>query len=149
MHQLATNIALILTKLRGFQLFDTSQNSISNFFEKKLGFHAVVLVKTFPLMYQLATNVGLILTKLRGFQLFDTSKSKFNFKLLWKKKLGFHAVVLVKTFPLVYQLATNVGLILTKPGWFIFLGYGQTDTVLESWYGNMSAHKKIQLKAQN
>ena len=29
------------------------------------------------------------------------------------------------------------------------LGYGQTDTVLESSYGNMSAHKKFQLKAQN
>ena len=26
---------------------------------------------------------------------------------------------------------------------------GQTDTVLESSYGNMSAHKKFQLKAQN
>ena len=34
----------------------THKNSISNFFEKKfkfLGFHAVVLVKTFPLMYQI------------------------------------------------------------------------------------------------
>ena len=26
---------------------------------------------------------------------------------------------------------------------------GQTDTVLESSHGNMSAHKKFQLKAQN
>ena len=43
-------------KLRWFQLFVKSQNS--NFFEKKkkiqfFGFHGVVLVKTFPLMYQL------------------------------------------------------------------------------------------------
>ena len=30
-----TNVGLILTKLRWFQLFSTSQNSISNFFEKK------------------------------------------------------------------------------------------------------------------
>ena len=33
-----------------------------------------------------------------------------------------------------------------------FLGVrtdGQTDRVLESSYGNMSAHKKFQLKAQN
>ena len=44
---------------------------------------------------------------------------------------------------------TNVGLILTKLGFFLFSGYGQTDTVLESPYGNMSAHKKFQLKAQN
>ena len=58
-----TNVGLILTKLTGFQLFstsqksqNTSQNSISNFFEKDfnfMGFHVVVLVKTFPLMYQL------------------------------------------------------------------------------------------------
>ena len=52
-----TNIGLILTKLRRFQLFVKIR--ISNFFEKKnhinFGFHAVVLVKTFPLMYQLLT----------------------------------------------------------------------------------------------
>ena len=42
--------------LERFQLFGTSQNSISIYFEKRikfLGFHGVVLVKTFPLMYQL------------------------------------------------------------------------------------------------
>ena len=72
-------------------------------------------------------------------------KSKFN--------LGFHAQVLVKTFELMYQLSiTNVGLILTKPGWFLFSGYGQTDTVLESSYSHMETcrhTKKIQLKTQN
>ena len=44
---------------------------------------------------------------------------------------------------------TNVEQILTKLWWFIFSGYRQTDTVLESSYGNMSAHNKFQLKAQN
>ena len=52
---------------------------------------------------------------------------------------------------------TNVGLILTKLRGFLFSGYGQTDrqtdrqtdTVLESSHGNMSAHKKFQLKTQN
>ena len=44
---------------------------------------------------------------------------------------------------------TNVGLILTKLQWFLFSGYGQTETILESSYRNMSAHKKFQLKAQN
>ena len=44
---------------------------------------------------------------------------------------------------------TNVGLILTKLRWFLFSGYGQTDRVLESSHGNMSAHKKFQLKTQN
>ena len=52
-----TNVGLILTKLRRFQLFVKIR--ISNFVEKKiiliLGFHAVVLVKKFPLMYQLLT----------------------------------------------------------------------------------------------
>ena len=44
---------------------------------------------------------------------------------------------------------TNVGLTVTMLGWFLFSGYGQTDTILESWYGNMSAHRKFKLKAQN
>ena len=54
---LITNVGLILTKLRWFQHFSTSQNSNFELFWKKkikfLGFHVVVLVKTFPLMYQL------------------------------------------------------------------------------------------------
>ena len=38
---------------------------------------------------------------------------------------------------------------MTKLRWFLFSGYRRTDTVLESSHGNMSAHKKFQLKAQN
>ena len=77
-------------------------------------------------------------------------KSKFNFELFWKiiQFFGFHAVVLVKTFPLMYQLLMQ-DLYRRSQGDFLFSGYGQTDTVLESSYGNMSAHKKFQLKAQN
>ena len=51
-----TNVRLILTKLRWYQLFGTSLNSISNFFEKKIqvyGYPWCILVKTFPLVYQL------------------------------------------------------------------------------------------------
>ena len=52
-----TNVGLILTKLRWFQLFVKSQNLNFELFWKKkiqfLGWHRVVLVKTFPLMYQL------------------------------------------------------------------------------------------------
>ena len=51
-----TNVGLILTKLSWFQLFVKIQNSNLELFEKRikfLGFHGVVLVKTFPLMYQL------------------------------------------------------------------------------------------------
>ena len=54
---LITNVGLILTKLRWFQLFVKSQNLNFELFWKKkikfLGFHGVVLVKTFPLMHQL------------------------------------------------------------------------------------------------
>ena len=111
-----TYVGLILTKPGRF-LFSAYGNSgygqnsissISNFVKK---FHifgfpwCIVLVKTFPLMHQLLANVGLILTKLRWFQLFVKNQNS-NFKLFWKKNefWGFHAVVLVKTFPLMYQL---------------------------------------------
>ena len=55
----------------------------------------------------------------------------------------------MKTFLSIYQLLANVGLILTKLGLFLFSGHRQTDRILESSYGNMSAHKKFQLKTQN
>ena len=48
-----TNVGLILTKLRWFQLFVKSQNSNFNKKNQFLGYHCVVLVKTFPLMHQL------------------------------------------------------------------------------------------------
>ena len=50
-------------------------------------------------------------------------------------------------------ILTTVGLILTKLRRFLFSEYklidGQTDTIPESSYGNMSAHKKFPLNAQN
>ena len=49
------------------------------------------------------------------------SNSISNFLEKKIKFSGSYVVVLVKTFPLTYQLATNVGLILTKTGRF-FLG---------------------------
>ena len=104
-----TNVGLILTKLRWFQLFVKSQNSNFKLFWKK----KKILIYGFPCRSTREdhsidvsiTNVGLILTKLRWFQLFVKSQNS-NFKLFWKKIkfLGFHGVVLVKTFPLMYQL---------------------------------------------
>ena len=102
-----TNVGLILTKLRWFQLFVTSRNS--NF---ELSFH-FFLIFWFPwcstrkdLSIDVSiTNVGLILTKLRRFQLFVRSQNS-NFELFFDfffKFFGFHGVVLVKTFPLMYQ----------------------------------------------
>ena len=49
--------------------------------------------------------IGVILTKLKWFQHKSKYNLKFNFHLFEKKFkfLGFHAVVLVKTWPLMYQ----------------------------------------------
>ena len=108
------------------------------------------------------TNVELILTKLRWFQHFSTSQNS-NFELFWKKKnqiFGLASCSSREDLSIDVSI-TNVGLILTKLWWFLFSGYGQmdrqtdgrtdrqTDTVLESSHGNMSAHKKFQLKTKN
>ena len=54
----------------------------------------------------------------------SNSISKFFEKKI--KFFGFHGVVLVKTFPLTYQLPTYVRLILRKPGRFLFSAYGNS-----------------------
>ena len=77
---LNTNVGLILTKLRRFQLFVKIQ--ISNFFEKKksyFGFPCCSTREDLSIDVSI-TNVGLILTKLRLFQLFSTSQNS-NFEL--------------------------------------------------------------------
>ena len=102
-----TDVGLILTKLRGFQLFVKSHNSNFELFRKKnqiFGFPWCSTSEDLSINVSI-TNVGLILTKLRWFQLFVKSQIS-NFELFWKKIkfLGFHGVVLVKTFSLMYQL---------------------------------------------
>ena len=89
-------------------------NSISNFFEKKKKFFWFPCCSTRKDLFVdvSITYVGLILTKpgrffsrhtgTRGmdriqFRQFRTLKKKITF-------LGFHGVVLMKTFPLMYQL---------------------------------------------
>ena len=101
------NVGLILTKLRWFQLFVKSQNSNFELFWKKIqifGFPWCSTREDLSIDVSIA-NVGLTLTKLRWFQLFVKSQIP-NFELFWKKFKfsGFHGVVLVKTFPLMYQL---------------------------------------------
>ena len=90
---------------------NTNRNSILNFFEKKnqiIMFSCCSTREDLPIDVSI-TIVGLILTKLGWFQLFGTSQNS-NFKLFWKKKnqiFGFptsHAVVLVKSFPLICPL---------------------------------------------
>ena len=100
------NVGLILTKLKWFQLVSTSQNSISNFLRKNqnLGFPWCSTREDLSIDASI-TNVGLILTNLRWFLLFVTSQN-LNFGHFWKQIqiFGFHGVVLVKTFPLMYQI---------------------------------------------
>ena len=167
-----TNVGLILTKLRWFQLFVKSQ--ISNFKlkkkkkKKKFGFPCCSTREYLSIDVSI-TNVGLISTKLRWFQLFVKSQI-LNFELFWKKFQIFWFPWCSTREDLSIDVSiTNVGLILTKLREFLFSGCGQTDgrtdrrtdgqtdgrtdgqtdTVLESSYGNMPTHKKFQLKAQN
>ena len=140
-----------------------SKFEFRTFLEKKIGFPWCSTREDLSIDVSI-TNVGLILTKLRWFQLFVESQNS-NFELFWEKIkfLGFPWCSTRENLSIDVSI-TNVGLISTKLGGFLFSGYGrtdrqkeqtdrqtdrQTDTVLESSYGNMSAHKKFQLKAQN
>ena len=128
---------------------------ISNFFEIKnqsFGFPCCSTRQDLSIDVSI-TIVRLILTKLRWFQLFVKSQNS-NFELFWKKNPIFGLPWCSTREDLSIDVSiTNVGLILTKLWWYLFSGCGQTDgqtdTDLESSYGNMSAHKKFQLKAQN
>ena len=78
-------------------------------------------------------------------------KSKFEFRTFLEKNqiFGFPCCSTREGLSIDVSI-TNVGLTLTKLGDFFSRGTDRwTDTVLESSYGNMSAHKKFQLKAQN
>ena len=145
-----------------------SISSISNFLKKILIFGIPWRSTREDLSIDVSiTNVGLILTKLWWFQLFVESQNS-NFELFWKKIqiLIFLWYSTREDLP-IYVSITNVELTLTKLGWFFFFRGTdrwtdgrtnrrtdrrtdrQTDTVLGSSYGNMSAHKKFQFKAQN
>ena len=85
-----TNVGLILTKLRWFQLFVKSQILNFKLFWKKIqifGFPWCSTCEDLPIDVSI-TNVGLIFTKLRWFQFFIKSQNS-NFKLSWKKKSNF------------------------------------------------------------
>ena len=74
-------------------------------------------------MHPRCRHIGACWDLLELFQLFSTSQntSRIQLRTFLKKNIKFfgsHVVVLVKTFPLTYQLATYVELILTKPGRF-------------------------------
>ena len=70
----------------------------------------------------LITKVGLILTKLRWFQLFGTSQNSISI-FFEKKNQIFRFPCCSSCEDLSIDVSiTDVGLILTKPGWFLFSG---------------------------
>ena len=89
-----------IDEAKWFQYFSTSQNSISTFYEKKinfLGFRAVALVKTFPLMYQLKCRTDIDETRVNSTLRHKSKyKSKFNLDIFRKENLifCFHSVVI-------------------------------------------------------
>ena len=118
MHPRCRPIGACWDLLEWFQLFSTSQNT------SRIQFRTFLKKKTqifwFPccstredLSVDVSiTNVGLILTKPGRFfswrtETRGTDRIQFcQFRTFWKifTFLGFHGVVLVKTFPLMYQL---------------------------------------------
>ena len=110
------------------QFFGTNQNtsqiSISNFFEKKIefvGFYVTPSTCEELPIDVLITKVGLILTKLRWFQLFGTSQNSIS-KFFEKNQIfGFPCCSTCEDLSIDVSI-TDVGLILTKPGWFLFSG---------------------------
>ena len=139
---------------------NTSRNSISNFFEKIRFLFPCCSTRENLSIDVSITIIGLMLTKLGWFQLLGTSQNSIsNFFEKNIKILGFPCCSTREDLSIDVSI-TIVGLILTKLWWFLFSGYGQmdrqtdgrtdrrTDTVLESSYGNTSAHEKFQLKTQ-
>ena len=85
------------------------------------------------------TNVGLILTKLRWFQFFGTSQntSQNSISNFWKNQIFWFPCCSTREDLSIDVSITNVGLILTKSGWFLFSGYGQTDKQTRFWNPHM------------
>ena len=87
-----TNVGLILTKQRWFQLFVKSQNSNFELFWKKnqiFGFPCCSTREDISIDVSI-TNVGLILTKLRcEATVISALRQKSKFELFWKKKSNF------------------------------------------------------------
>ena len=118
MHPRCRHIGACWDLLKWFKLFSTSQNTsriqFRTFLKKKIKFfgsHVVVLVKTFPLMYQLLMYDWYWRSQGYFFSRHTETRGKDRiqfrqFRTFWKifTFLSIHGVVLVKTFPLMYQL---------------------------------------------
>ena len=136
-HPRCRHISSCWDLLERFQLFGTSQNisrnSISNFFWKNNQIFGSPCCSTREdLSIDVSIiNVGMMLTKLMWFQLFGTIKIqvKIQFQTFLKKKNHFFVFQCCSTREdlSIDVSITNVGLISTKPGRFLFSGYGQNS----------------------
>ena len=130
-----TNVGLILTKLRWFQLFVESQNLNFKLFWNQiqiLGFPWCSTREDLSIDVSI-TNVGLILTKLWWFQLFVKSQNS-TFELFWKKNqiFGFPWCSIREDLSIDVSI-TNVGLILTKLRWFQLFVKSQNSNFKLFW----------------
>ena len=140
---------------RWFQIFSTSQNTSQIQFQtlkKNHIFWFTCCNTREDLSVDVSiTYVGLILTNPERFLFTAYGQNSILSISNFLKKIqifGFSCCSTREDLSIDVSI-TNVGLILMKLWWLLtsFLGV-QTDRVLESSYGNMSAHKKFQLKAQ-
>ena len=141
-----TNVGLILTKLRSFQIFVKSQNSNLELFKNLIfGFPCCSTREDLSIDVSI-TNVGLILTKLRWFQLFVKSQNS-NFELFWKKNqiFGFPWCSTREDLSIDVSI-TNVGLILTKLRWFQLFVKSQNSNFFEKKIQFLGFHGVVLVK---
>ena len=136
--------------LEWFQLFGTSQNSISNFKKKqvktqfRIFLNQIFMIPCCSILEDLSidvsiANVGLILTKLRWFQLFIKVKIRIS-NFFEKKKiqiLGFPSCSTREDLSIDVSI-TNVGLILTKLRLFQLFSTSQNSNFELLWKKNQN-----------
>ena len=91
-------------------------------------------------MHPRRRHIGACWDLLEWFQLFSTSQntSQIQFRTFLKKNQIFWFPCCSTSEDLSIDVSiTNVGLILTKPGWFLFSGYGQMDGQTGFWNPHM------------
>ena len=138
MHPRCRHIGACWDLLEWFQLFNTSQIQFRTFLKKnQISCFSWCSTREYLSVDVSITNVGLMLTKLRWFRLVVKSQNS-NFELFRKKNqiFGFPWCSTREDLPIDVSI-TNVGLILTKLGWFLFSGYGRTDRQTRFWNPHM------------
>ena len=122
-----TNIGLISTK-PGRILWVQTKFNLHFFLIELFGFQCWS-TREHPSIDISITNVGLISTKPGRFHFSGYGQNSILSisNIFEKNNLGFNAVVAIRKDISTVVSITNVGLISTKPGRFLFFGYGQNS----------------------